>query len=694
MKDNHKKHPTLVVGKSLYGKSQLSQAEKSSWLLGVFSAVIIFLSAGMVRAQLINVDFNNNSYGAGHGGPNPGPTMSGAAVLGAAGDQWNGINVNSGTGIPLIYANGSNSPVTMTFTSGGGYDVNSYGGSTPFAGTPYDALMEDYLYNGGSPQTITLSGFAANSKYNLVLYNAADVPAAGRTTFFTVNGNTQSSTWNGSSSTLIAGVDYVEFTSAMSDGLGNLVITWTGNGSAEGDINGFQIQSVPPVPSLPVTQISGGVSHSLFVESDGSLWVMGDNTDGQLGLGPTIANANVPQTLNNGIRKVAAGGYHSLFAKTDGSLWAMGANFSGQLGDKTYNNQYFPEEIASSQVFFIAGGIGHSLFGEFHEPIGPGSLWVMGDNSDGQLGMAPTIYGTNSPQEILSSVIDVGAVNAVAAGAYHSVFIRPGGSLWTVGYDFYGQLGDGNSHIYTGVSQQNTPQEIVSSNVTAITAGLNATLFIESDGSLWGMGNNGAGQLGPAADPYAQAVPIEIVASNVTAVAEGNTFTLFIESDGSLWGMGENPSGQLGLGPAYVGEHNGTRVPLQIVASNVVAVATGYSHSLFIKSDGSLWGMGNNADGELGDGTYSNRYYPEQIVPRRQPVIGTVSSAGNFLTLSGNSGQPYRPFTTLMSTDAGLSFSQWTAVATNMCDAEGNFSVTNPVNPAVSWQFYIIQMQN
>jgi aryl-phospho-beta-D-glucosidase BglC (GH1 family) len=133
----------------------------------------------------------------------------------------------------------------MTFTSAGGYDVNDYGGSTPFASTPYDALMEDYLYNGGTPQTITLSGLAANSSYNLVLYNAANVAAAGRTTYFTVNGNTQSSIWDGSSSTLIAGVDYVDFTSALSDGSGNLVITYTGNGSAEGDIDGFQIQAVP-----------------------------------------------------------------------------------------------------------------------------------------------------------------------------------------------------------------------------------------------------------------------------------------------------------------------------------------------------------------------------------------------------------------------------------------------------------------
>jgi len=205
---------------------------------------ILFLSVGAIPAQLINVDFNqNNGLSWGGGGPNPGPTMSGAAVLGTAGDQWNGINVNSGTNISLKHADGTASTVKMTFTSGGGYDANSFGGSTPFAGTPWDALMEDYLYNSGAPKTIALSGLATNSAYNLILYNAANTNAAGRTTYFIVNGIAQSSTWDGTSSTLIAGVDYVEFSSALSDGTGNLAITYTGNGSGEGDIDGFQIQS-------------------------------------------------------------------------------------------------------------------------------------------------------------------------------------------------------------------------------------------------------------------------------------------------------------------------------------------------------------------------------------------------------------------------------------------------------------------
>jgi hypothetical protein len=159
---------------------------------------------------LIDVQFNTNSLAAG-GGFIFGPTMSGAAVLGETGDQWNGIHVSSGTGIPLIYASGISSPVRMAFTSGGGYNVFSFDGTTPFVGRHYEALMEGYLFNGGVPQTITLSGLAANSSYNLVLYNAADTAVSGRTTYFTVNNNTLNSTWDAASSTLIAGTDYVEF---------------------------------------------------------------------------------------------------------------------------------------------------------------------------------------------------------------------------------------------------------------------------------------------------------------------------------------------------------------------------------------------------------------------------------------------------------------------------------------------------
>ena len=324
----------------------------------LLTAALSLQLATPAPAQLIDVDFNTNSAPFGAGGPVIGPTMSGAAVLGAAGDHWNGIDVTNGTGIPLIYANGSNSPVTLTFTSGGGYDVNSYSGSTPFASTPQDALMEDYLYNGGVSQTITLSGLAPRSTYDLVLYNAADVQAAGRTTYFTVNGNVQSSTWNGSNSTLVAGIDYVEFTSAMSDESGNLAITWTGNGNAEGDINGFQIQFKPgqAAPGLDATFAGSGqtlisfgggacAAYAVAIQPDGRIVVAGAtngysssglamarlNTDGSLDLSfgtngtvttPGVDNASALAIQPDG--KIIAGGGYSMFElaryNTNGSL--------------------------------------------------------------------------------------------------------------------------------------------------------------------------------------------------------------------------------------------------------------------------------------------------------------------------------------------------------------------------------------
>src|SRR5580704_4338737 len=87
----------------------------------------------------------------------------------------------------------------------------------------------------------------------------------------------------------------------------------------------------------------------------------------------------------------------------------------------------------------------------------------------------------------------------------------------------------------------------------------------------------------------------------VTKIAAGGYHNLFLKSDGSLWAMGYNEYGQLGDGLT-----NNILSPEPIVLSGVTAISAGSGHSLFVKSDGSLWAMGYNGDGELGDGTYSN----------------------------------------------------------------------------------------
>jgi alpha-tubulin suppressor-like RCC1 family protein len=438
-----------------------------------------------------------------------------------------------------------------------------------------------------------------------------------------------------------------------------------------------------------VIRMSAGATHTLFVESDGSLWGMGDNSLGELGQGFGVVNTNIPlQIVASNVTAVAGGTYDSLFLENDGSLWGMGYNRFGQLGDGTSVNHYFPERLVSSDVDEIAAGSYHSLF---RTSVGSKQVTVslldMGWNGYGQLGDGST---TNhfTPEPIQSTVLLPDKVIAFSGGYGDSFFVRFDGSLWGTGANQYGQLGDGttNDHL--------TAIEIETNDVTTVAAGGYHSLFLKSDGGLWAMGSNGRGQLGDntVTDRHSP----EQVAANVTAIAAGSLFSLFIKADGSLWGMGANGAGQLGDGTTTDRD-----LPVQVVASNVVAIAAAGdptvagSHSLFLKSDGSLWAMGFNYVGQLGDGTYTDQHFPVRIVPPPPtPVLTGFSFSGNNVTLNASNGLFGATYCVITSTDITLPPDQWTSVTSNRLSADGNFTIiaTNAVIPGVSQQFFRIQL--
>jgi alpha-tubulin suppressor-like RCC1 family protein len=440
--------------------------------------------------------------------------------------------------------------------------------------------------------------------------------------------------------------------------------------------------------AITVTKIAQGceANHSLFIKSDGSLWGMGANGFGELGDGTYSTTNKAEEIVASDVTAIAAGGYHSLFVKSDGSLWAMGRNDSGQLGDGTYTDTNKPEEIISSGVTAVAAGYKFSLFLK-----SDGSLWAMGDDSFGQLGDGFGQLGTpnynattNQPEEIVAS----GVTDIAAAGGGRSMFLKSDGSLWAMGDNDYGPFGDGTAY-YAYV-----PEEIFASGIIAIAAGSNHSLFLKSDGSLWAAGANSAGELGDGTYTTT-GQPQEIVAGGVTAVSAGNDFSLFLKSDGSLWGMGDYAFGQLGGGTYYSGSSLTTNQPEQIVVVGVTAIAAGAEQSLFLKTDGSLWGMGRNDSGQLGDGFSDYLATPEQIYPSPQPVLAETISFNTNLQFAATCGFGGN-FYLLSGTNLTQPLSAWRPVSTNSVTTRGinNFSttLTNAVQ-SVSQQFYILQSQ-
>lgn len=250
----------------------------------------------------------------------------------------------------------------------------------------------------------------------------------------------------------------------------------------------------------------------------------------------------------------------------------------------------------------MAAGTSHSLM------IKPdASLWAMGANGNGRLG-----DGTTSNRTLPVSVAT--GVVAVAAGQAHSLYVKADGSLWAMGLNTNGQLGDGST------TSRSTPVQVATSGVKYVAAGVGHSMFLKTDGTLWGIGYNAFGQLGDGTTTQ-RATAVQ-VATGVSAVAAGGYHTMFVKTDGTLWVTGYNFYGQIGDGTTV--QRN---TPVQ-VATGVAAVAAGQYHSFYLKTDGTLWAMGNNTSGQLGDGTTNQRNTAYQLASGV-----TAVSCGNSHTL-------------------------------------------------------------
>ena len=203
----------------------------------------------------------------------------------------------------------------------------------------------------------------------------------------------------------------------------------------------------------------------------------------------------------------------------------------------------------------------------------------------------------------------------VVASWERTFYIDENGSLWGVGTNWWGSLGNGDSTFRSQF------EKVVSRQVASVGTRDNHSCFIKEDGSLWGMGYNNNGQLGIGFLGGSRSTPVVILDRGVIDIAVGWEHTIFLKHDGSLWGMGRNNNGQLGIG-----NYDRQSSPVLIIDANVTQIACSGESSYALKKDGSLWSWGHNGSGRLGDGTSTKRNLPVKVVDENVTSISCIAA--------------------------------------------------------------------
>ena len=293
----------------------------------------------------------------------------------------------------------------------------------------------------------------------------------------------------------------------------------------------------------------------------------------------TISSASAQTTYTH----VECGTEFTIAVRSDSTLWAWGFNANGQLGTTAVPSSDTPKQVLSTHKWiFAATGATHTM-----GIAADSTLWGWGNNGNGQLGIGTYNFITAATQ-----VSATQHWRFVSAGEAHTMPILNDGSLWGAGFNYYAQLGTGDTVQHNSFVRIGTDNDW-----KTVAAGGVFTLAIKNDGSLWGWGYNGDGELGTGTTDTVLA-PRRIGTANDWAMVSGGfEFSLAMKSDGTIWSTGFNGNGQLGIPATGFNDSVFTQIGS---ATDWKSIAAGSSFGLGIKTNGTLWGWGYNAEGQLG----------------------------------------------------------------------------------------------
>ena len=272
-----------------------------------------------------------------------------------------------------------------------------------------------------------------------------------------------------------------------------------------------------------LVQVDWGRGHSLVLDVDGSVWETGNSR-------PFLQQVQGLPCIT----LVAAGGRHSAAIDSEGGLWVWASH--------TYLSwvSTLPQRVEGLPPLLKVACGWDSLVVEAKE----GTLWGLGDNSQGQLGLGHT-NSTSEPTLIHVEDLSEGPLRCLAAQQSGVLLIDSQGGMFSAGNSSYCQLG---RDIPSGELDSKLQRIMNIPPMVAVCGGAIHGLSLDENGAVWSWGLCGHGSLGISVPGGIQPHPALVPSlKEISAIISGHLHSLAFPQEGGLLVFGENDHGQLGL---------------------------------------------------------------------------------------------------------------------------------------------------
>lgn len=359
--------------------------------------------------------------------------------------------------------------------------------------------------------------------------------------------------------------------------------------------------SASPIPSC-IVAVHAGQGYTCARRHNGEVECWGNNGAGQLGIASNDPQRERPARVVDGSwAQISTGNTHTCGRTSGGGVTCWGHNHKGQLGNGTTDPTIRPGLMAVLGV----NAIDIAADGQHTCAVrSDGTMRCWGSNTGGQLGNGENTEDPTPRPVYVNTLTDA---TQVALGSNHSCALRASGQVSCWGINSQRQVGTGSTASY--IRSPATLPDIT--DAVQVSAGNGSACALLSTGTVKCWGSNQYGQVGDGSGVLRAETPVEVAGlTNAVQISVGEYFACAVRTGGQVVCWGRNNNGQLGDGT-----DSDRPTPVAVPGLTALDVSAGGNHACARRTGtGEVVCWGSNYYGQIGNGTTDPAWEPTPVI--------------------------------------------------------------------------------